>query len=625
MDMEVATWIVVLVAAVLVVSALSDRIGIAAPLSLTVVGIAASFVPSIPDVPLHPDVVLLGLLPPLLYAAAHRSSLVDFKANIRSIGMLSVGLVLFSAFAVGLVATALMHVPFAAGLALGAIVGPPDAVAATAVGRRIGLPRRVTTLLEGESLFNDATAIVLLRTAIAAIAGTVGVWQVIGSFALSAVGGVAIGALAAVLLKFGNRRVSDPVITTGLSFVAPWIAYLPAEEIHASGVVAVVVTGLIAGFKAPLEQTALSRMSSRINWNTIQFLLENTVFLLIGLQARWIVEAAGHSSLGWGTIGVACAAVMVTVIVARIVWCLPSAFIAIRVDQTDTYLSARETAALSWAGMRGVVTLAAAFILPSTVPHREVLVLAAMVVVAGSLLIQGSTLPALARALRLQGPNPRTDALQQAVVMRSATNAGLAALDKIAASENCSVSPEVIATLRERTEARERANWERLGPDALDTPTAQVRRARLQMLQAEREEVLRLRNTGQGDHEVLQQVLFALDVEEATLTAAQTRSERVTVAELLTPPRVSNECDHLRVRDGFADPVPLSKTCEECAALDLDPVALRLCLSCGHIGCCDSSVGKHATAHYERTGHPVIRSVEPGESWRWCYIDEVLK
>ncbi|MFC7754342.1 Na+/H+ antiporter [Tsukamurella soli] len=623
--MEVAAWIVVLVTAVLVVSAVSDRIGVAAPLSLTVVGIAASFVPSIPDVPLHPDVVLLGLLPPLLYSAAYRSSLVDFKANIRSIGLLSVGLVLFSAFAVGLVATAVLHIPFAAGLALGAIVGPPDAVAATAVGRRIGLPRRVTTLLEGESLFNDATSIVLLRTAIAAIAGTVGVWQVVGSFALSAVGGVAIGVIAALLAKFANRRVTDPIITTGISFVAPWVAYLPAEEIHASGVVAVVVMGLISGFKAPVEQTALSRMSARINWNTIQFLLENTVFLLIGLQMRWIVEAAGHSPLGWGTIGLACAAVMATVIVARIVWCLPSAFVAVRVDQTDTHLSARETAVLSWAGMRGVVTLAAAFILPSTVPHREVLVLAAMVVVAGSLLIQGSTLPALSRFLKLQGPNARTDALQQAVVMRSAINAGIAALDAMAADENCSVPPEVIETLRERAETRERGNWERLGPEAKDTPNAQVRRARLQMLQAEREEVLRLRNTGQGDHEVLQQVLFSFDIEEATLTVVQTRNERVAVAELLTPPRVSGECEHMRVNDGFDDPTPLSTTCEECRAQGLDPVALRLCLSCGHVGCCDSSVGKHATAHYEVTNHPLIRSIEPGESWRWCYMDEILK
>lgn len=623
--MELAVGLVALVATVLVVSALCDRYGLAAPLVLTVVGIAVSFVPQIPDVPLHPDVVLLGLLPPLLYAAASKASLVDFKANIRPIGMLSVGLVVFTAMAVGVVTSWLLDIPFAAGLALGAIVGPPDAVAATAVGRRIGLPRKVTTLLEGESLFNDATSIVLLRTAIAAIAGTVGFWQVLGSFALSAVGGVAVGVLAAIAIRFALRRLTDPVLTTGISLVSPWVAYLPAEHIHGSGVVAVVVAGLIVSYKAPTDQTAIGRMSARINWNTIQFLLENAVFLLIGLQMRTIFEGAANSPVGWPMIIVTCVAVILTVIVARIVWCAPSALISIRVDDTTERLSAGETAVLSWAGMRGVVTLAAAFILPATCPDREVLVFAAMAVVAGTLLFQGSTLPAIAKLLHVRGPNARSDALQQAVVMRAAINAGLDRLDAIAASPQNTVPVPVLDGIRERAISRERSFWERLGPEASETPAAQVRDVRLQMLTAEREEVLRMRDNGQGDHEVLEQVLAALDVEEALLTVSATRSERVAVAELLTPPWTQEECDHLRVADSFSDPVALSRTCLECLESGENPVALRLCLTCGHVGCCDSSEGKHATVHHEETNHPVIRSFEAGESWRWCYIDELLK
>lgn len=620
--MEVAAGLVALVAVVLAVSALCDRIGIAAPLALVTVGIGASFIPAMPNVPLYPDVVLLGLLPPLLYAASYRSSLIDFRSNVQPIGMLSVVLVLFTATLVGLVATALLEIPFAAGLALGAIVGPPDAVAATAVGRRIGLPRKVTTLLEGESLWNDATSIVLLRTAIAAIAGTVGVWQVVGNFALSAFGGIAIGLLAALALRFTLRHLSDPILTTGVSFVSPWLAYLPAEAIHSSGVVAVVVTGLIVGHRAPVEQTAMSRMSARINWNTAQFLLENTVFLLIGLQMRSIVAGAAGSSLGWPRIAMICAAVMGTVILARIVFCVPAAVVATRSTHAESRLSWQEMTALSWAGMRGVVTLAAAFILPPDVPHREVLVFAAMTVVAGSLLVQGSTMPALARLLHLQGPTARTDAFQQAVVMRSALKAGLQRLDAMEQSPACTIAPDTFDALRERATNVLRANWEQLGPNGRDGPQAQARRARLQMLAAERDEVLRLRDTGQGDHEVLQQVLFILDAEEAALTAAQLRGERVAVAELLTMPH-SGECDHLRVTKEFDDPDPLSATCLECAAEGLTPVALRMCLTCGYVGCCESSEGRHAMAHFEQRNHPVIREFSSGQRWRWCYIDEI--
>lgn len=630
--MHVAIWLVALVGTVIAATALANRIGAAAPLLLVVVGVVASYIPQVPDFPLEPDLVLLGLLPPLLYATAIRGSIVDLKADARNIGLLSVGLVLFTAFGVGLVVWWLIDVPFAAALALGAVVAPPDAVAASAVGRRIGLPRRVLTLLEGESLFNDATAIVLLRTAIAAIAGSVTMLEVGRDFLISAVGGLAVGGLVAWLVTLVHRQLHDPALATGLSLLTPWLAYLPAEEIHASGVVAVVICGLIVGHRAPLDQTALTRVSQNINWVTVQFLLENAVFLLIGLQMRRIVSDVSESELGWGTIAGVCAVVLGSVIALRFIWVAAVGLKAHRGASSDPLsapsseagpLPVRHIVLLGWAGMRGVVTLAAVFILPEETPHRDVLVLAAMTVAAGTLLIQGSTLPLLARTLRIEGPDQRSDALQRAVVMRSALAAGVKVLDEFEANPDSGVDAVVFEDLRRRSEFRSNAHWERFGPETASTPDAQYRRVRQAMIAAERTEVLRLRNLGNGDHEVLQEVLFSLDVEESQLEIGNGEAiEHSAVADLLAPPRVSDECEELQLARHCAE--PQDDHCRECAAAGEVSVALRICMNCGYVACCDSSPGQHATAHFHESGHPVIRSFEPGEKWRWCYVHESL-
>ena len=298
--MHIAVGIVLLVAVSTALAAGARRFGLSEPLVLTLAGIVGSYLWFIPDVSLSPQLVLLGLLPPLLYTTAIRTSLVDFRANRRPIALLSVGLVLFSTFTAGLVTWWLLPVPFATAVALGAVVAPPDAVSATAVARRVGMPRRIVTILEGESLFNDATALVALRTAIAAGAGSVGIWHVVGDFALAAGGGIVLGTLVALGLGFLRRRITDPVLDTCLSFLAPFLAYLPAEEIHGSGVIAAVVCGLILGHRAPVWQSAASRIAERTNWRTIEFLLENSVFLLIGLQVRVIVENAWRSGLNHG-------------------------------------------------------------------------------------------------------------------------------------------------------------------------------------------------------------------------------------------------------------------------------------------------------------------------------------
>ena len=293
--MELVLTLVGIVATVIVVAGICSKLDLPSTLILIVVGVIGSYLPFVPDVALEPEVVLFGLLPPLLYAAAIQTSLVDFNANRRPILLLSVGLVAFTTAGVGvLVHWLLPDIGWPASFAIGAVVAPPDAVAATAIGRRIGLPRRIVTILEGESLLNDATALVALRTAIAAAIAAVSWQHVTVDFLRAAGGGVLIGLLFFVVVGFVRKHVTDPVIDSAISFVTPFAAYVAAENetIHASGVISVVVAGLLLGHKAPILQTAQSRIAERMNWRSIAFLLESSVFLLIGLQARGIIADA---------------------------------------------------------------------------------------------------------------------------------------------------------------------------------------------------------------------------------------------------------------------------------------------------------------------------------------------
>jgi CPA1 family monovalent cation:H+ antiporter len=392
--------------------------------------------------------------------------------------------------------------------------------------------------------------------------------------------------------------------------------------VHASGVLAVVVCGLILGHKAPVIQDASSRQSERINWNTIQFLLENTVFLLLGLQLRWILADVASDDLGPGVITMFCVGALLAVVLSRPAWIFGLAYGVLRRSRTATSMSGapwQHLAVVSWAGMRGVVTVAAAFLLPDDTPHRETLLLGAFVVTAGTLLLQGLTLPTLARRLGVRGPDRREDVLQEASVLQAAVSAGIAELDRVRGPDD---ADEVVQRLREQASARPNRLWEQLGRVEDEPPSAQYRRLRLAMLAAERAEVLRIRGEAQVDQEVLANVLATLDLEEAIIVEVAERSadER---GELATPAPVAGECAHLTAADDHARP-QTPAGCADCLRLGLTWVHLRMCLTCGNVGCCDSSVGQHAERHHEDLGHPVMRSFEPGESWRWCYVDELL-
>jgi CPA1 family monovalent cation:H+ antiporter len=614
---EIAFQLVALALVVLAATALASRFDAPAPLLLILVGVGASYLPFVPTVHLTSDVVLLGLLPPLLYAAAIQTSLVDFNANRRSILLLSVGLVVFTTAGVGwLVHSLLPGLDWWASLAIGAVVAPPDAVAATSIGRRIGLPRRIVTILEGESLFNDATALVALRTAIAAGAGGVELWRIGTDFFVASVGGAVIGFAVFYVVARMRRHIEDPILDTAISFVIPYATYIASEELHSSGVVSVVVAWLLLGHKAPIVQTARSRIAERINWRTIAFFLENTVFLLIGLQASWILDDVGSSTIGAGRIVAVCALTLVAVVVLRMVWVFLARYLLIRPGH-DPDLGrpppATFTLLLGWAGMRGVVTLAAAFVIPVDTPHREVLLLIAFTVVAGTLFLQGLTLPWLTRRLRVPSPDPLEDALARATVLQQASKAGFKRLRELEYDD----PHDVFDLLKQRIEQRNFAAWERLGTTAdQETPTELYSRVRLEMIDAERGRVLEIRRSGTVASEVISEVLAMLDVEESMLDISQQSHEEI--RDVVSVRRTGDSCEDL-------DASPAIETvagpeCGDCLLEGTTWVALRQCLGCGNVGCCDSSPSRHATRHFRQTQHPVMETAEPGEDWRWCYV-----
>ena len=343
--------------------------------------------------------MLLGLLPPLLYATAIQTSLVDFNANRRPILLLSVGLVVFTAAGVGVVVHALLPgISLAAAFAIGAVVAPPDAVAATAIAPqdRAATPHRDDPRGRVAAQRRDrpgGAADRDRRSVGHASRSSRSAW----TSRVAAGGGVLLGLATFFVVAWVRKHVTDTLLDTAISLVTPFAAYIVAEELHASGVLAVVVAGLLLGHKAPILQTAQSRIAERTNWRTIAFVLENTVFLLIGLQARWILEDVSNSELSTGRIVAVCAASLLAVIVLRLAVGLPGALPAGpaqgRCRDRARRRRGRYTFILGWAGMRGVVTLAAAFVIPESTEHREILLLIAFTVVAGTLFLQGLTLP----------------------------------------------------------------------------------------------------------------------------------------------------------------------------------------------------------------------------------------
>ena len=287
------TWIVLFVIATVAVTGVVGRLGWSAPVALVIVGGAVSFIPGVPQVEVQPELILYGILPPLLFAAAIRTSVIDVRARRDSILLLSVGLVAFTVVTVGFAAFALIpSITLAAAFALAAVIAPTDAIAVTAIAGRLGLPRRVVTILEGESLLNDATALVALNASIAAIVSVVSPPEIGVDFVVAVLVGTGVGFLTGLVVSWVRSRLHSAVLDTSLTLVTPFAAFLLGQLLHGSGVLAVVIAGLYLGYRAPVVSSAEARVAERLNWRTIQFLLENAVFLFIGLNLKGILAGA---------------------------------------------------------------------------------------------------------------------------------------------------------------------------------------------------------------------------------------------------------------------------------------------------------------------------------------------
>lgn len=523
-DTRVAViWAVAFVVVTVTITGFTGRVGWSAPIALILVGGIVSFIPGVPQIGLDPELVLYGVIPPLLFAAAIRTSVRDVRARRDSILALSVGLVAFTVVAVGFATWALMPtIGLAAAFAFGAVVAPTDAVAVSAVAGRVALPRRLVTILEGESLLNDATALVALNAAIVAIVAVVNPWTVVGDFALAVVGGVVVGLAVGWVLSMIRKQLRAPVLDTSLSLITPYLAFILAQSFGGSGVLAVVIAGLLLAYRSPSIQSAEARIAERLNWRTVDYLLQNAVFLFIGLNLREIYVGGIKGGPGlWPTIGI-CLGILLALIVSRVVWTLlvttfyrhGPAFVRAR------SWSWRNAVAVSSAGIRGVVTLIAAYLLPVGTPNLEFLRFLALVVVVGTLL-EGLLLPLIIRALRLPAPNYDQEHQERFALMAEAEQAGV---DELEANRSDGDSDEVVDRLRLNSAFLEES-IARPKVDGVEPPLAAYNRLRKIMIAAERAAVLRARRENRYQEPAIESVLAAIDAEETALKLASPRKK----------------------------------------------------------------------------------------------------
>ncbi|MEU5048467.1 Na+/H+ antiporter [Streptomyces sp. NPDC021096] len=519
--------LLILVAGGAAIAGAARRTPVPAPLLLVAAGLLAAYLPGVPDYALDPHVVLPLLLPPLLHTAALDSSYLDLRANMRPVALLSVGYVLFATLAVGYVASRLVPgLPPAAALVLGAVVAPPDAVAATAIARRLGLPSRITTILQGESLVNDATAITAYRVALAAAVGAGATWaEGIAAFALAALGGIGVGLILMVPIHWLRKHLREPLLQNTLSLLIPFVAYAAAEQVHASGVLAVVVVALYLGHRAWQVDFA-TRLQEAAVWRMVAFILESAVFALIGLQLPVVLRDLGDYGLGealWYAV-----VLFVAVVAARYVWVFPATFLpralSARIREREPDTTWKAPVIVGWAGMRGVVSLAIAFSIPVTTddgspfPARNLILFLTFTTVIGTLVVQGLTLPPLIRRLRLPDRDPGAITLAEAQAQSEASEAAEARLEELLADERNALPPPLADRLRAVLERRRNAVWERLG--AVDERTGEsvddtYRRLAREVIGTEREVFVALRDARRIDDELLRTLLRRLDLEEA--------------------------------------------------------------------------------------------------------------
>ena len=502
--------------------ALTQVVRIPYPILLVLGGLALGFVPGMPEIELPPDLVLIAFLPPLLYGAAFFTPLREFRTNVVEISLLAVGLVLATMVAVAVAAHAVIPgLSWPAAFVLGAIVSPTDPTAATAIAQRLGLPRRLVSVIEGESLVNDGTALVAYRVAvIAVVTGSFSLAGASGRFVLNVAGGILVGLAVGIVIREVRRRLDNPPVEITISILSGYFAYLPAQALHVSGVLAAVTVGIYMGWHTPELTTFQTRLQGQAVWEIVFLVLNGLLFALVGLQLPSIVDSLSERS----TADLMAYAALVTgiVVAIRFAWVLVAAQTPVNVMRMDSTPNWKGALVVAWAGMRGAVSLAAALALPLTTdagapfPDRDLIVFLTFCVILGTLVVQGLTLPALIRWLDLED-----DGLAEKEEAKARIRAAEAALDRL---EELVDEDWVSADTAERLRGlygfrrdRFRSRFDAESDGVIETQSLNYQRLRRELLEAERQAIRQLRRDGYIDDDVMRRVTRDLDLDDARL------------------------------------------------------------------------------------------------------------
>jgi Na+/H+ antiporter len=513
-----------LLLATAVLGVLAGKLRVPYPITLVVGGAVIGFVPGVPDVRLEPELVLLIFLPPLLYGAAFFTSLRDLRRSARPIALLSIGLVAVTMVAVAVIAHEVIGLGWSEAFVLGAIVSPTDAVAPAEILRRVGAPRRLLTVIEGENLTNDWTALVLYRVAVAAVvSGSFSLWEAGLRFVASGAGGLLIGLAVAWVIKEARARIDDPPIEITISILSGYAAYLPAEELGVSGVIAAVTVGVYVGWHTPQLTTPVMRLQGVAVWEILTFLLNALLFLLIGLQLPNVIDAISGRSAGelaaWAVL------VSAVVIAVRLIWGFTVVYIIRALDRVGMLRarrsSWRERAVIGWAGMRGSVSLAAALANPletdagGPFPERDLIIFLTFAVILVTLVGQGLTLAPLIRLLGVQDDG--TEEREELAARVRLAEAGIARIDELVAEDWVREdTAERVRGLLDYRRRRFSAVSDGDGTEYEERTGAYIR-LMYEIFDAQREELVGMRNRGEISDEVRRRVERELDLEESRL------------------------------------------------------------------------------------------------------------
>jgi CPA1 family monovalent cation:H+ antiporter len=517
--------LLVLMVVVVGLNVLAGRVGVPYPILLVLGGLALGFVPGMPPIGLSPGLVLLVFLPPLLYVAGRYASPRDLRADTRTISLMAVVLVLVTMGVVAVTAHALAGLSWPAALMLGAIVSPTDPLAATTVASRLGVPRRVITMLEGEGLFNDATALMAYRITVAAALGSsVLAGRVVSQFVLGVAGGVLIGLAVGWLAAEAIRRIEDPLAGVSLTVVAAYGAYLPADRLGLSGVLAALTCGVYLGRRIPTVASVSGRLLGWPFWRMVVYLLNAALFIMIGLQVRPILTQVTDHSVAQ-LIGIA-AAVAAVVIATRFVWVFTVPYLIRALDRRPTQITrrveVRQRLVIAWSGMRGAVSLAIALALPTRTgaggpfPHRDMIIFLTFGVVLGTLVVPGLTLPILIRRLKIRDDG--ADDREEARARLTATEAALVRLEELSAQDG--ISEDTIERLENTSRRRRRRLSAQTGVihgDGDQDRSLADRRLARELIESQRRTILRLRDQGAINSDVMHRIERDLDLEYSLL------------------------------------------------------------------------------------------------------------